>query len=143
VPSSPEAGCGALLAGSVVVDLEPGVVMALGLNARLHGPLHTFTAALLLGWAAGLAGSLAWQGLGLPCPAASPAHAAVGGIIGWLGHVLLDSMLYSDITPLQPLTRENPLYMILGGATLPIDYAVNAALTAWGLIWLLNQSKTP
>ncbi len=136
---APRLGCGAILAGSVLVDVEPGLVIALDLNARLHGPLHTLSAAILVGWLAGLAGTLTWHRLGLPLAAASWKHAMLGGIAGWAGHVILDSPLYTDITPLQPLTLENPLYMILGSYTVPAVYALSLALTTWAILWLYKK----
>lgn len=128
--------CGALVASSLLVDVEPGAVMLLGLDARLHGPLHTVGAALALGWLAGLAGWLVWGRLGLPRRSDGAVWAALSGVLGWAGHVALDSPLYADITPLWPLSGGNPAYMALGAATVPAVYAASAAATLWGLAWL-------
>jgi len=111
----PSLHCPALLAGTVLIDLEPGAVIFLGLNARVHGPLHTLAAALVLG---SLVGVLVARSLS--------ANAAASGALGWAIHVLLDSPLYPDITPLQPLTDWNPLY---APETFPLVYAVSTALT--------------
>ena len=129
-------GCGAVIAGSVLVDLEPGAVMLLGLDARLHGPMHTLAAASLVGWLAGLVGWLVWSRLGAPLRASGPWYAMLGGIVGWALHVVLDSFLYTDIRPLDPVSRGNPLLGSLGAYTLEVVYLVTGLLTVWGLLWL-------
>jgi len=134
--------CAPVLAGSVLVDLEPGAVMLLGLEARLHGPLHTFAAALLLGGLAGLVGVLAarWLRIGfLPEPGWGVAW--LGGAVGWALHVFLDSFLYTDITPFQPLTAGNPLLGLLGPHTTLIVYVASLAATVWGVAWIASWAR--
>ena len=138
----PRMGCGAIIAGSILPDIEPGTVILLGLASRHHGPLHTVLAALLLGWAAGVLGWLVWSRLGLPLGAGGIVWAGAGGVAGWLGHVLLDSPLYRDITPFWPVTGENPLYMALGGRTVWAVWLASTILTIWGLAWLLARVRS-
>ncbi len=102
---------------NVIVDVEPFLVLFLGLRYPLHGYLHTFFSAFFVGLALGYAMFLLEKIL-------YPLHKIlllekdqtlnlrsflVPGVLGTLFHVLLDSPLYSDIRPFYPLTI-NPLY---------------------------------
>jgi len=128
-----------VLAGSVLVDVEPGVVMVFGLDARLHGPLHTFAAAIALGFLAGLFGG--WAGARLMGWSPGWRVSGVGGVVGWGLHVWLDSFLYTDITPFQPLSRANPFLGLFGGYTVVVVYVVSGLLTLWGVWWLLRAYR--
>jgi len=102
---------------NLVVDIEPFLVLLLGLEYPLHGYLHTFLFASLLGLMLGclmfvlnrflnpiyksfLLESKNKLGIG---------SFVAAGIFGTMLHVFLDSPLYTDIRPLFPFT-ENPLY---------------------------------
>jgi hypothetical protein len=103
---------------NVLVDVEPFLVLLLGLNYPLHGYLHTFVLAFFLGIASGLAMFFLNRFL-------QPLHKlllletdsrlgigafVVAGAFGTMLHVLLDSPLYTDIQPFYPLTTANPLH---------------------------------
>ena len=133
--------CGAALTGSLLPDIEPGAVMLLGLNARLHGPLHSLLAALLLGPFAGLLGSTVWSRV--TGSRAGVGASIVAGVVGWSIHVSLDSFLYTDIEPLWPLSGWNPLLGLFGGYTVLVVYAVSGLLTVWGLYFLAGQLRVP
>ena len=129
--------CSAVLAGSVAPDIEPGIVMLLDLEARLHGPLHSLAAGLVLGPAAGVLGSkLCARFCGL---ASGYGYSAIFGVIGWLLHVFLDSFLYTDIQPFWPFSAWNPLLNALGDHTLPMIYGVTGLTTIVGLILLYKN----
>jgi len=106
-----------LLVASVAVDIEPFLVLALGLDYPLHGYLHTLLAAvpygLLLGRVmAGLEGALAPLHRALLLEESAPTGRRLfllAGVAGTVSHVLLDSPLYLDIRPLYPLSV-NPLF---------------------------------
>ena len=133
--------CGAALAGSLLPDVEPGAVILLGLDARLHGPLHSLPAALLLGSLVGVLGSALWRRLtGLSVGLGS---SLVAGTLGWSVHVFLDSFLYSDIQPLWPLAEWNPLLGLLGPYTVLVVYMVSGLLSLWGLYFLASLSRVP
>lgn len=101
---------------NVIVDVEPFLVLVLGLSYPLHGFLHTF----LLGEIFCLLVSLLmfklesflisfyrlilpqYESPKLKCYLAS-------GLIGGFLHILLDSPMYSEMMPLFPL-KINPLY---------------------------------
>jgi hypothetical protein len=104
------------IVANVIVDVEPFLVLLLGLRYPLHGYLHTFLSAFLVGLALGCVMFLlervlhplykvflleADDGLTLK-------SFVVAGVSGTLLHVLLDSPLYTDIRPFYPITA-NPL----------------------------------
>ena len=100
----------AIIFGSVVVDIEPFLVLLFDLDCRLHGLSHTFLAA---GLSSGLL-SLIFSRLFKD----SVLLSSTSLFLGYAVHVLLDSILYSDITPFYPLTA-NP---VLGLVSLPVVY---------------------
>ena len=102
---------------NVAVDIEPFLVLSLGLRYPLHGYLHTFISAFCFGLALGFAMFLLERIM-------HPLYKAfllepkimlkmkpfmVAGVLGTMLHVLLDSPLYDDIRPFYPLAT-NPLY---------------------------------
>ena len=102
---------------NVIVDVEPFLVLFLGLRYPLHGYLHTFFLALLAGLTLGYAMFLLERFLQplyklFLLETADGLNAksfVVAGALGTTLHVLLDSPLYTDIRPFYPLTI-NPLY---------------------------------
>ena len=102
---------------SVLVDVEPLLVLVLGLDYPLHGYLHTFIGALALGIVLGYSMYLLdgvlnplWRKLLLvTTPRLSSKAFITAGASGTLLHVFMDSPLYSDIKPLYPAIT-NPLY---------------------------------
>lgn len=105
------------LMASVVVDVEPLLVLVLGLRYPLHGYLHTFLFASLTGLVLGyVMFSLdrflhpVYRALRLVAEDSQTRKAfMVTGVLGAMFHVLLDSPLYGDIRPLYPFTK-NPFY---------------------------------
>jgi len=104
------------IVANVIVDVEPFLVLLLGLRYPLHGHLHTFLFAFLVGLALGYVMFLLERVL-------HPLYKVflleaddvltlksfmVAGVLGTLLHVLLDSPLYADIRPFYPMTV-NPL----------------------------------
>jgi membrane-bound metal-dependent hydrolase YbcI (DUF457 family) len=102
---------------SVIVDVEPFLVLFYGLRYPLHGYLHTFFLSFFAGLAVGYLMFLLERFL-------HPIYKAfllesdgklnlksfmLAGALGTTFHVLLDAPLYSDIRPFYPLTI-NPLY---------------------------------
>jgi hypothetical protein len=105
------------LVANVIVDVEPLLVLVLGLNYPLHGYFHTFIFAALTGLALGyvmftLDRSLVsfYRFFRLVSKDNQNIKTfIVTGVSGAIFHVLLDSPLYSDIRPLFPLAL-NPFY---------------------------------
>lgn len=102
---------------NVVVDIEPLLVLSLGLNYPLHGYLHTFISAFCFGLTLGFAmfhlekimHPLYKTFLLEPKITLKMKPFMVAGVLGTMLHVLLDSPLYSDIRPFYPFAT-NPLY---------------------------------
>jgi hypothetical protein len=102
---------------NVIVDVEPFLVLFLGLNYPLHGYLHTFFLAFFVGLALGYVMFYLekifhpiFKMLLLEKDQTLNLRSFLApGVLGTLFHVLLDSPLYSDIRPFYPLTI-NPLY---------------------------------
>jgi hypothetical protein len=105
------------LVASIFVDLEPFLVLSLRLDYPLHGYLHTFVVAFILGLVLAYAMFLLERILRplyktfLLESNATPKLKSfiVAGVLGTMLHVLLDSPLYDDIRPFYPLLA-NPLY---------------------------------
>ncbi len=95
---------GSLLIGSVVLDVQPFVVLFLGMPFALHGLSHTYAVAALIAAALALTMHLLRREH-LP-------SLYLGALLGTWSHVLLDSLLYEDMTPLFPF-ESNPLLYIL------------------------------
>ena len=105
------------LVASILVDVEPFLVLSLGLDYPLHGYLHTFIVAFIMGLALGYAMFLLerilrplYRTLLLESNAASKLKSfIVAGVLGTMFHVLFDAPLYDDIRPFYPFLA-NPLY---------------------------------
>ena len=105
------------IVANVIVDIEPFLVLLLALPYPLHGYLHTFLSASLLGIGLGYLMFMLEAPLhpyykmllleGDKRPGLRSFMAA--GVSGTMLHVLLDAPLYSDIRPFYPITT-NPLY---------------------------------
>ncbi len=105
------------LVANVIVDIEPLLVLVLGLNYPLHGYLHTFVFASLTGLALGYV-MFSIDRFLFPTYKVFRLVSEVNqnirtfmvtGVLGALFHVLLDSPLYRDIKPLYPFAH-NPFY---------------------------------
>ncbi|HID93422.1 MAG TPA: hydrolase [bacterium (Candidatus Stahlbacteria)] len=129
------------LLASVIVDIEPFVVLFLGLRYPLHGYLHTFLLAvptgLILGYVMFLLERflqslyrtfLLETGKGL-----SLKSFLVAGSLGTGLHILLDAPLYTDITPFSPMAA-NPLY---NPALTSEIYRLCVWMGAFGIVYYL------
>lgn len=104
------------IVGNLVLDIEPFMVIVLGLNYPLHAYLHTFLSALIVGL---LLGFVMYK---LEKPM-QPLYKVtlletdcrlrlksflLAGVFGTTLHVLFDAVLYSEMAPFFPWTI-NPL----------------------------------
>ncbi len=104
------------IVANVIVDVEPFLVLFLGLRYPLHGYLHTFLLAFFVGLALGYVMFLLERVLHplykmfllKADDDLKPRSFMVAGVLGTMFHVLLDSPLYTDIRPFYPITA-NPL----------------------------------
>ncbi len=99
----------------IVMDIQPLLVMISG-EGHLHGFSHTYIGALLLGIFAALSGKYLAE-FGLDILAISPGRpikitwpvSALSAIIGTFSHVLIDSVMHSDMQPFFPVSNHNAL----------------------------------
>lgn len=104
----------------IMMDLQPLWVLVTG-EGHLHGFSHTFLGATLIAIASAITGRyLAHIGLRLlrikPTASAGFSQqvtvswcvACVSALLGGYSHVLLDSIMHSDVEPFYPLTLVNP-----------------------------------
>lgn len=129
------------LIASVIIDIEPFLVMVLGSDYPLHGFFHSF----LGGAIATVVLSLAMVRLDkkiqeLMVIFRLEQKSSLRGV--WLAsfsgiylHILLDSPLYMDIRPFYPF-ENNPFYDIIGGVEI---YALCALLLLAGFLLYGNM----
>jgi membrane-bound metal-dependent hydrolase YbcI (DUF457 family) len=105
----------AFCTANVLIDIEPLYFMLTD-NPPLHRFFHTYIGATLVALATvmlflacqrfasrfWLPDIFGWQSLSL-------LPVVVGAILGTYSHILLDSIMHSDIQPFSPFTHENPL----------------------------------
>ncbi|MDO8624861.1 MAG: hypothetical protein Q7R47_02165 [Candidatus Diapherotrites archaeon] len=106
------------LIANIIIDIEPFLVIFGGLDGPVHGLTHTFLGALVIGTllaiaikpiAARIEPAMKKIRLGSSTAFSAIGISAVGGIAL---HVVLDSVLYTDIQPFFPL-QANPLLGLL------------------------------
>jgi hypothetical protein len=133
----------------VAMDLEPLVHM-IRHDPVVHGPVHTYAGATVVGiatWALGLitarpllawfersggAGLLAW--LREPAGVASLA-ALAGALLGTWSHVALDGVMHADLRPLAPWSDANPTLGVLSLGALHALCVVSAVVGIVILTW--------
>ena len=127
---------------NVLLDIEPLLVLVLGLNYPLHGYLHTFAAAVVVGVVLGFVMFVLERSMHplfktlLLEPEATfkKTNFIIAGVLGTMLHVLFDSPLYSDIKPFYPLNI-NPSYGSLSSLEI---YLLSFSLGALGTVFYLT-----
>lgn len=113
----------ALFIGSVIPDVEGITAWFIlpGMGLPLHGPLHSFPGAILLGLITGISSWLGFKylfpliieqlQLNLPftVPEFSLKCSLLSAFIGTFSHIILDAPLYGEMNLLFPLGIGNPL----------------------------------
>jgi hypothetical protein len=130
------------LVASVIVDVEPFLVLFLGSKYPLHGYMHTFLLAVSIGFVLGYTMFLLERFLHRlyrvflleTDNSLSLKSFVVAGGLGTGLHVLLDTPLYADITPFYPMTT-NPFYN--PSLTLEI-YSLCIWTGAFGILYYLG-----
>jgi hypothetical protein len=107
----------------VAIDIEPLVGLIRG-SSVLHGPTHTYLAALIIAIVVATVSpplcrlilrrwnrELSFHGLGwlVEPESFAPRPVIAGAFVGTLSHVILDSIMHSDISPLAPWSDANAL----------------------------------
>jgi membrane-bound metal-dependent hydrolase YbcI (DUF457 family) len=113
------------IVANVILDIEPFLVLFLGLRYPLHGIFHTFISAVFVGVALGYTMFLLEKFthnffnalLLVPDSKLSLKSFMATGVLGTTLHTLLDAPLYSEMQPFYPLTG-NPLYTPLLSTTI-------------------------
>lgn len=126
----------AFLVGSVIVDVEPLLVLVFNLNYPLHGFFHSFLggtiAAILLSgvlyrFRAAINKLMRFFKL---AQESSYKTILFSCLLGVYFHIFLDSFLYTDIKPFFPLTT-NPFYALI---SLPVIYLLCGASFLLGIL---------
>lgn len=130
----------------VAIDLQPLVAIVTG-RGELHGFSHTAIGATLIGLACGMTGKPLGE-LGL-CILGLRRYAAitwqvsfVSAFIGTYSHVLIDSIMHADITPLAPLALSNPLHGLISIEALHI-WCVASAIVGSAAFLLIERFTQP
>jgi len=101
----------------IIMDIQPLFVLVTG-EGHLHGFSHTFAGAMLLGTFSAVSGKYLME-FGMKLVDATPSKANPARIpISWLvaitsacigtySHVVLDSIMHSDVQPYFPFSLEN------------------------------------
>jgi hypothetical protein len=117
------------------------MVMLGAIGGMVHGSLHTILLGVFMGFTAGLAmyfleryfGFLKtlYRSLYLSQGSEKPLSYILAGVLGWLLHIVLDALIYSDIRPLEPfISSYNPLYLSHAISLPVISLAYNVILVA-------------
>ncbi len=107
-----------LFIGSVIIDVEPIIVLIFNLNYPLHGYLHTYFGAFVMGLATVLIcysfQSVFSQILTFFSLNQESNNQAIvfGAFLGTFSHILLDSFLYPEMNPFFPIIG-NPFFNVL------------------------------
>jgi len=108
----------------IVMDIQPLIVLITG-EGHLHGFTHTYVGAVLIAVFAALTGKYLSE-LGLKVLGISKSENPISiawwvvflsAVVGSFSHVLLDSIMHSDVEPFFPFLLDNPL---LGMISVPM-----------------------
>ncbi len=128
----------AFAGANVLIDFEPLYFLLAG-EAHVHRFFHTYLGALLAAlatWGLFLSARALVDRLRLPnwlgWQSLSSGAVLLGALLGTVSHIVLDSVMHSDIVPLAPWNASNALY-----AWMSIDALHELCLGAAGLGLLL------
>lgn len=142
----------------IVIDLESARGAFLH-TYPLHGPLHSLIGATLAGLLAAVLGRHVFNALnpplrtllrqveGMPVwlveevvPITWTA-AIIGGAVGGISHVLLDTVIHPDVSPFWPFSSSNPF--LTDGGFYPMHYACALLGLVGAMAWLALAKRTP
>jgi hypothetical protein len=132
---------------NIILDIEPLIVLLMGLNYPLHGYFHTFVAAIVVGTVLGFVMFLferilypLHRKLRLEQEATfKKTNFIVAGVLGTMLHVLFDSPLYGEIRPFYPFTI-NPMYGLVPSIEVYLLCIGMGVLGIISYLFLLNVS---
>lgn len=135
----------------IVIDIEPGIGMICGSDI-LHGPSHTIIGAILIAIGTAAISPLLGNWLVrrwnkevqhhkfdwlVESETISKSAAIFGAFFGTFSHILLDSMMHSDIHPFAPFSNANPLQGLMShDAIYQLCVVMGVAGTA---VWLIQK----
>ncbi len=137
---------GAFLAGSVLVDVEPLVVMVFNLNYPLHGFLHSYLGGTII---AALFAILYYRlkvkinyilSRFRVAQDSSFSIILISCLLGVYFHIFLDSFLYTDIKPFFPL-KMNPQYGLISSPLMYMFCAASFLVGGLFYVTMLIQGK--
>jgi membrane-bound metal-dependent hydrolase YbcI (DUF457 family) len=132
----------------IVMDIQPLIVMISG-EGHLHGFSHTYIGASLIAIFAGLTGKYLSE-LGLKILNISTKDKLISiqwsvvflsAFIGSFSHVLLDSIMHSDVEPFFPFTLDNQFLGLISVSMLHkvcLYSGLIGAAIYYGIIWRLK-----
>lgn len=131
----------------VAIDLQPLVAIVTG-RGELHGFSHTAIGATLIGLACGMTGKplgeLGLRILGLRRYGPITWQVSfISAFIGTYSHVLIDSIMHADITPMAPLTLSNPLHGLISIEALHIWCVASAAVGSAAFLLIERFAQPP
>ena len=107
----------ALLYGSILVDIEPFLILFLNLPYPLHGPIHSIIGILAITpliYIITLITKLILSKMGFSLRKNSRKIVIASILIGGYTHITLDAFLYSEMNLAWPFPYWNPLFGIFG-----------------------------
>ena len=144
----------AFITCQIVIDFETAINMLMG-RERLHTFFHSYlgsTVCAVLTMGIVLLGSKFLRALNHLLDPGTPRSAdgdlpwtwsirtlAVSSIIGAWSHVLLDSVMHSDITPFAPFSEANPLLGVVSVLTLHVTCFLSGVIGCG--IWLIRRKR--
>jgi len=124
------------LVSNVILDLEPFLILFLGLSRPLHGPFHSYTLGALVALGTTL-GMLFVKPITRPVMTlfrlrqeSTPRRMFVTALLGVFSHVTLDAFLYYEMRLLYPV-QFNPLWGLVSAQS---DYLFCSLCFPLGLI---------
>lgn len=130
---------------SIIIDIEPFLVIVFKFNYPLHGICHMFLGAIFIGVVfAGIMYHLySWLMKHLSFLKLSHPHTfkkiLLSSIFGVASHVLLDLPLYSDILPFYPW-QANPFYQLVSASTI-YTFCTLSFFIGFGVFLYLKLTK--
>jgi hypothetical protein len=141
----------------VAMDIEP-VVRMIRNDVVLHGFVHTYLGATLIGLVSVVVGRPVCQALlgrWAPDPRAafetwlrgperiSRTAAVVGAFVGTYSHVFLDSIMHSDLQPLAPFSGANALLAIVSSGALHVGCVLSGVLGVLVGVTVFMRRRVP
>lgn len=127
----------------IVMDIQPLLVLISG-EGHLHGFSHTYIGATLIAIFAGITGKYLAQ-IGLRLLRIAPTGGVdiawwvvfVSAFIGSFSHVLLDSIMHSDMEPFFPVTQSN-VFLSMFSVGMLHQLCLWSGVLGAGLYWFMQ-----